>query len=313
MKATERTHFSPHLFARKIFILCIGLSLLLLATAKGQDLTARVKSLDQEIAKTPKDAALLAQRGNLLRMRKDFTNALRDLDQSLEFGGPTNQLHYLRALTLFEWKKPQEARAVLIDSLKLPEPTTNAATRITARLHLRADHYKPAHLGEVTLLAANVFTELSNYVAAAVYFNEATALFPKLPPDTYLDHAKVLALANSNNISAAVSVLERGQREHPNVLALKKEAVELEVQAGNYKEALKRLDQMISSAPRPEAWRLRKAEVHLLNKQPDPAKRELTECLKLVEALPPARRSLKANKDLEKKARELLAEVQQAK
>ena len=79
-------------------------------------------------------------------------------------------------------------------------------------------------------------------------------------------------------------------------------AVELEVEAGRYDEALRRIDRLASGSARQEPWLMRKGALLEAAGRPDEAIAVYSEALEAIETLSPRRRGTKAVQRLETEA-----------
>lgn len=260
-------------------MLCLGLSSE--ARAHG-DLHEQIVAVTRLIAREPRSAVLFHKRGELERAHSDYTAAFRDYDRALELDPSLDVVHLSRGRALLETGKREPAVAALS--------------------HFLEKH--PGHAGAL-LLRARARSELGLRAAAEEDFAALFAASSDPSPDLFLERAANLTADEKR--AAALAVLEAGIARIGPVITLTHAALDLEVALGRHEAALARLDAMLASAPRAERLLASKARVLDAAGRAPESRAAREEALRLIAALPEAKRGLEATRELEAELRAALA------
>ena len=217
--------------------------LVMLATspsAKAHGLVSEaLNRANAEIARAPRDAAAHARRAELHRQSGDALAALADLQRAQDLDPSLPQLQLRLGLTSLEAGQPHRARAHIERQL--------AAT--------------PGH-PQALLLRGRLSANLGDHGAAARDYQAAVdALAARATPDEHL--LLVNTLVRAGQPQRAAQALERASRLLGPVASLELAAIDLSLARGRHEEALRRIDRLAQTSPRPDGWLLRRADILL--------------------------------------------------
>ena len=199
------------------------------------DLHERIAGITLQIAAQPHNAGLHLQRAELCRQHADWPAALSDCDRAKQLD-PSIDTDFLHGRILLESGNAKAALPVL--------------ERFLSR--------QPEHF-QASLYRARALSKLNRAADAAAGFREALGRAPTLEPDLLCETAG--ALAAEGSAKQAVQVLEMGIEKLGHLPSLVLRLVELEIAGKDYDAALRRVEVMQKSAPRPEPWMARRASV----------------------------------------------------
>lgn len=246
----------------------------------------QIRAVSRRIAREPANAGLYVKRGELHRAHRDWTSALADYDRALALDPGLDVVDLCRGLLLFEAGRSQSARP----------PLDRFLTRHPDHARARAAR-------------ARVLVRLGEPLAAAEDFSHAIAQLPLPPPEYYIERAR--ALVDAGRIDQAIQGLDVGLERLGNVITLQEQAIALELRAGRSDDALARLDRAWAGVARKETWLIRRADVLRQASRSVEAREAYEKALGVIEALPPAQRTVRAILDLERRARAGLAALPQ--
>lgn len=249
------------------------------------DVHERIEALTAEIAKSPGQGALYLRRAALHAEHEDMEAAATDYDRAEALQADPAAVALGRAKLQLAAGRPADATATL-DPLLAREPRHVDAlvTRARAKAALRD-------------------TE-----GAVADFTAGIAASTRPEPEHFLERAAVLAEATPPRWEEAIRGLDDGMRQlGAGVVTLQLAAIDLESRAGRLDEALARVDQAASSAPRKEAWLVRRGDLLARARRAAEARVAYEQALAATAALPPRIRNTRAITDLEEQARQALA------
>ena len=248
----------------------------------------RIEALTVEITKSPTNAALLFQRGELQLQHGEWLAALKDFEAARQLSPARPGLEHARARALAGARQLDEAGAIL-DRLVTASPT-NAP--------LRLDRARVLGMRGRTTEAVAEFTLTLPLVAA---------------PDAAHFLEPALLLAKAGQLDAALAWLDRGLKTLGPNPELALPAIELLLQQNRFPDALARADAMLARQPRAASWLALRGDILQQAGRRDEAGRAFRECLAALESLPPTLRRTQANADLERQVRDALAKLKPAK
>ncbi len=265
-----------------------GLTLLggLFGARAHPEIDWQIAEVTARLADHSGDPALLLQRGELHRVHRDWAAAAADfkLARELEPGLAVVDFH-LGRLEL-EAGRPAESVAAL-DRFLASEPQHAAALLTRARAR----------------------AALGRYLDAASDFTSGLAVAARPEPNDYLDRARVLAAAGDEHLASALRGLDEGLARLGRPVTLELEAIELELRRGSVDAALGRLDRIVASSTRKEAWLMRRGEILEQSGRGPQAQQAYARALEAIDALPASRRSNRAVQRLETEAKNALARL----
>lgn len=196
----------------------------------------RIAQLTSELAKRPDDSEL-----HFLLARADIEHG--DWELALPILEKVEQLAPGRFAT-----GTSRGEALMLGN-KFPEAKAAFDTWMAAHPEdLRAQ-----------LFRARANAALKDTNASLSDFREVLRRMPQAEPD--LVHEVAEALASAGATDEAISVLDAAIRRLGNIPSLLLSALDLEVASGHFDQALARVDAMQLSAPRPEPWMAKRAEL----------------------------------------------------
>lgn len=265
------------ILAPLVVLTACGLGLPVRSTAHGP-LHEQIQRLTQAIQQYPDSADLYLQRGELHRHHQDWPAALRDYDAAARRDPALATVALCRGKMFLDAQNPLQAKAVLDDYLaKAP-----------------AD-------GEGLVTRARAFVQLGKYISAAEDFTRAIAHTSAPPPEYYIERAQAEVAAG--RLEEAVRGIDEGMQRLGQIVTLELCAIDLEIRAQHYDEALQRLEKVAAQSPRKEKWLVRRAEILQLAGREAEARQTYQAALSEISALPAQRRNTKAVADLEKRIR----------
>ena len=216
--------------------LILGLALPPAARAHG-DRDARLAAVSRKIAAAPRDAALYLARGELRRVRREWTQALSDYGRAAALDPRMTAVDLCRATLWLDAGLPGRARPLLERFLR------TAPHHAAARLALARAHAETGRAGDAA-------RELSRAIA--------DDRDPR--PELYLAHAALLE-AGSGGREEALGALDRGVARLGSIVTLELAAVALELDLGRTDGALARIARIEAQSDRKEPWTLRRGEI----------------------------------------------------
>jgi predicted Zn-dependent protease len=253
--------------------LFLGLGLLLLLSiqplfAHG-DLHERIQVLNARLAIATNDAALLVQRAELHREHHDWLAAAVDLDQAQLIDPGLKRIDFFRARLARDMGDAANAQAYLD---RLLTSVTNDVEAMTLRARVRA--------------------ERGDAAGAVADYSLAIAWSREPQPEWVLERADLLAAQGQG--AAALRGLDEGVARLGNLIVLQSRALDLELARTNYSGALERLEAILRSAPRREAWLARQGDVLRLVGREAEARSAWREANKAIDVLPERWRTTEA-------------------
>jgi len=216
----------------RLLLLC---GMLTNAAAHGtyHDLVAAVSA---QIKAEPHNADLYVKRSHLHLEHEDWKAVLIDLEHADRLAPGMLEAELLRGEALALAGKWEAALAVLNDLLQA-----------------HAD--QPSGL----LQRARVFKQLKQDEPCLKDYRRALDKTPHPRPDLFNEAAEALLACGHG--AEAVQVLQRGLQAVGAVPSLVLKAMEIETAAGHFDAALARIDAMQQTAPRPEPWMAKRAQL----------------------------------------------------
>lgn len=192
--------------------------------------------VNRKIEDSPDDANLWYQRGFLNLEHEDAVQALEDLK---------------KAESLAPGKLPTLLLKGL--ALELSGKLTDARSALDAHILRFPDH------GRGYSSRARVLLKLGRTEEALADYRTALSKTPNAEPDLIQESAAAMA-ANCHE-DEAIRILDAGVERLGEIPSLMMKALEIEVKAARYDLALTRVEAIEKSAPRPEPWMAKRAEL----------------------------------------------------
>jgi predicted Zn-dependent protease len=241
----------------------------------------QIAAANERVARLPGDAQALLARGELFRQHGDFEAALADFGAVARLQPANDAVDLLRGRTLVDAGRPQMAKSYL--------------DRYLAR---HPDH-APALLERARAHEAQGARQ-----AAADDYERALPLMPSPTPDDYLRRMRAQVVAGRQQ--AALRGLDEGMVRLGPIVSLQLPAIELDVSARRFDDALARLDRLAARSPRKETHDERRGEILLKAGRRQEARQAFRAALDAVTSLPPGLRATAAMADLEARLRRRL-------
>jgi tetratricopeptide (TPR) repeat protein len=267
--------------ARRLGVAVAGLAILfgsLVPAAAHDGLHEQIAAVTQEIAASPKDALLYLKRGELYRVHRDWERAASDYDTALRLDPALSAVYFARGRMLLESGRPAEAKVAL--DLFLGGAPDN---------------------GEALVERARAFVALNRARDAAADYTRAIEVLPTPDPAHYSERASTLA--GVGFVDEAIRGLDAGIAKIGPIVTLELHAIELERGAGRYDAALARVEVLASASPRKESWHVLRGEILAQAGRSEDARCAFADALESIAMLQPDRRSMRAMRDLDARAR----------
>jgi tetratricopeptide (TPR) repeat protein len=261
-----------------VFVLLAALS----PAAAHEGLHEQIAQVTKQIQAEPRNAEIYLKRAELYRLHEEGSRALQDYSRAEQLNP---------ALFVVDL-----GRGKLFPAARSPRPALAALNRFLAR---------PPEHHEALLTRARVFAQTKRTREALEDYRRVLANARE--PEIYLERARVCAAAG--RLAEAVRSLDEGGA----TVSLQLAALDYELEQKLYKDALRRLERLTTAAPRRETWLARRGAILLQARRPREARDAFREALDALETLPPPRRYVRANQELEKQIRAGLAQAQKTK
>lgn len=196
----------------------------------------RVAELEKSLQEKPNDARLYAELANVYSLHREWKPALAALAEVERLGGVPFDLNLLRAEVLLGDERPALADSA-VNQFLVTHPANLRALACRARCRRARGDADGCRQDYRAALAAS----------------------PAPEPDLALEAADAFATLGSPD--EAIAALDRTLQKIGPVPALLLRALELESAAGRWEAALSRVDAMRTTAPRPEPWMAKRAEM----------------------------------------------------
>ena len=247
----------------------------------------QIQALSIEISKSPTNAMLFFQRGELLLQHGEWLPALADFETTRHLSPALPGLQLARARALTGARRLDEAGA-LLDQLVAASPTN--ATVLLDRAHVLGLRGRTAE--------------------AVADFAKAIPLV--IAPDVGLFLEPAHLLAKAGKLDDALAWLDRGLTALGPNPELALPAIELLLQQNRFADALVRADAMLGHTRRAAAWLALRGDILQQAGRREEAGRAFRESLTALENLPPTLRRTQANAELERQVRDALDRLQTA-
>jgi tetratricopeptide (TPR) repeat protein len=277
--------FAP---SRTCFLRCAAVSVVVLIQAPSLcahgGFHERMQQLVAAIERNPQDARSHFELAEIFCQHGDWAFALASADSADERQPGRFPTDLVRGEALLGAGQPAKAK-IALDRFVAAHPD-NARAR---------------------LLRARATTAISGIEAALGDFRAAAVATAHREPD----HAReaAAALTRCGHRDEAINILARAIDHFGAEPGLLRDALELEVAAGKWPPALTRVAALQASAPRPEPWMARRAEILTLAGRPAEARAAWTTFLAHLESLPNLERGSRPLTELALRAQAALREL----
>jgi tetratricopeptide (TPR) repeat protein len=241
----------------------------------------RVKYLTEVVENDPANVTARRELARACLEHGDWELALAELDRADAMipAGSRMDFSVTRARALMTGGRNDEARRVL-DSFLEKSPDHAAAL----------------------LERARVMDSLGNPALCLADYRKALEVTVNPEPDLFIEVAD--QLVKQNLTAEAIRVMSKSIESKGQVPSLVLKAMDLEMAAGRYDDALKRIDTMAAVMPRPEPWMAKRAGVLSRAGRTDESKLEWQALLDHIDSLPDAERRSAAMTNLAAEARD---------
>ncbi|MCY4094271.1 MAG: tetratricopeptide repeat protein [Gammaproteobacteria bacterium] len=263
----------------KLLLLCwISLGSAALGHGDPHD---QIEALDALLKENPDHVDSLLERADIYRRHRHFQEALQDLNHVRLLTPTNNTVYYLIGLTLLEQGEFDEAENAL-------------------QLFISRSPSSPR--GHLAL--ARVFTQQERHLNAAQAYELAIENQLTPIPDHYLARAHAYMDAGRKYLSQALVGLEEGMELMGPLITFRRLAIEIEIDQGNFQNAIERINMILEGVHRQESWLVKKAKVLSAMGRNEEAKQQFLLAERAIELLPertrtsPAMRALSTTIDL---------------
>lgn len=246
----------------------------------------------------------------------ELESQISDVDGRIETEGPSAEL-FLRRAELHRIHGDLKAAMADLNRARTADPDLALVDYFIARVEFENGKLKPAgrhidrflgrvpdHSAALTIRARISMARGRTVDAIADYSRAIEASDAGRPePGLYLERARAQQKLGRDAIPAAIEGLDRGAEALGQPITLAQFAIELELERGNHRGAIERIDRLAARAARQESWHLKRAEIYEQTGQDDDARREYDAALAALKLLPESRRQSRAMQRLEVAAR----------
>ena len=249
--------------------------------AAHEGLHEQIAEVTRSLEREPRNAALFLKRGELYRLHAQWSLAARDYDRAATLDPKLAGVDLARGLLLFDSGRP-------------------AAALVPLQRYVRTNG-GDAH-GHLAL--GRALAKAGRPSVAAAEFGAALERSAQADPDVVLE--RVAALRAAGRPGEALQSLDAVLSRMGPVVTLQLAAIELEVSAGRYDAALRRVDDAAAASPRKETWLERRGDILMKAGRAAEGRASYQAALDAVMTLPPGRRATRAAADLERRLRSAL-------
>jgi tetratricopeptide (TPR) repeat protein len=232
-KKSERPGKGGMLGLRVAFVLAVFLGSGLIAPGARADgsPSERLVRADRNVSVAPSDPNVFWRRAELRRESGNFEGALEDIDAAHRLAPDSPVTPILRARVFLDAGQALAALEALAP-LVAAEGSPAEAQRLRAESLLRLD--RPGEAAEA--------------------FSLAIESHPSPTPSLYLARARAQTAAGGERSQEALAGLDEAMARLGPIVSLAREAIEIEVESGNFERALERLSAASADARRKETW-----------------------------------------------------------
>jgi predicted Zn-dependent protease len=273
---------------RSIVIACLSVAFFMgacLEVLAHGDLHEQIRQVTEQIARDPKNAELYLKRGELHRAHQEWDQAQADYERAISLDPGLFPVDFARGRMFLEAGWPWSAKVSLDRFLRRQ---TNHVEALTAR--------------------ARALVKLQLRIDAARDYTAAIKLASTGRPELYIERAQALAGEGEAHFAEALRGLDEGLQKMGPLVTLQLYAIDVELKRKNVDAALERLDKIAAQSPRKETWLARRGEILQQAGRKEDAEKAYRGALEAMATLPPARRSVPAMVELEKRIKAALTE-----
>jgi predicted Zn-dependent protease len=242
-----------------------------------------IAAASERVARQPGNAEALVARGELYRQHGHFDQALADFAAAGRALPPSDAADLLCGRTLLDAGRAHQALVYLDRYLaRRPDSAAGLAERARAQEAVVAPQ------------------------AAADDYQRALELTARPSPDQYLRRLRLQVAAGRPE--AALGGLDEGIARLGPIASLEQPAIELELAARRWPQALERLDRLAAQSPRQESFLQRRGEILLQAGRRAEARQAFRAALEAIGALPVAEREAPAITALQAQLRRRLSD-----
>jgi tetratricopeptide (TPR) repeat protein len=277
-----RSWLRPNLVVLVLALVALTLLAPVRSWAHG-DAHEAILALTKEIDADPKNPQLYLRRGELNRAHQEWDLAHADYEYALILDPGLEVINFVRGRLFFE--------ANWLVSAKI------SLDRFLARY--------PRHVEALTT-RARTLVKLGQRLPGAQDYSAAITNSAEPLPELYIERAQALTQEGGAHLAEALQGLDEGIKKLGPVVTLQLYAIDLEMKHQRYDNALARLETVASKSPRQETWLARRGEILRQAGRENEARDAFKASLKAIDRLPPARRSVPAMVELQKRVQEAL-------
>lgn len=192
--------------------------------------------VDKKLVEQPANGELWCQRAWLNLEHEDWKQTLSDVEKAEKLAPGQYPTGWFKGEALVLAGKLPEAKKVLDDFIvQFPQDKRGNLSR------------------------ARVLVKLGMKEEALADYRRALAMSPETGPDLVQEAAE--SLAENGHLEEGIQVIDSGLNRLGGIPSLLMKVLEMEMKAGRHEAALSRVDAMQESAPRPEPWMAKRAQL----------------------------------------------------
>lgn len=262
---------------------CAALLALSLATGAHAHpgLHEQEQTVEAALAASPEDPERHVARGRIQIEKQEWDAALAAYEKARDLGADDARIALLEGAAYLgaDWPQMARARFELILAKKPNDPDARLGR---ARAWMKLDHPEEA----------------------TTDYRVVIETMPELQPGYVLEYRDALVAADRS--ADAISALDAGIQRLGQVPALQLAAIDTQVDASNYDDALRRLDRLLATSPGHPQWSARRGEILERAGRTDEARLAYADALQHIQVRTSGRRARRLD-ELEDQVRAALA------
>lgn len=247
------------------------------------DAHEQIEKLDALLEQDPDHVDALLERADIYRRHRNYDKALEDLNRVRLLSPKSDTVFYLTGVTLLEQGELDDAEIAL-------------------QIFIGRSPSSPR--GHLAL--AKLFTQQNRHLNAAQEYELVIENQPIPTPDHYLARAQAYVEAGKPFLTLALEGLEEGIASIGPLITFRKLAIQIELDQGNFQNAIDRVNRILRDVDRKEAWFVKKAKILSSIGREEEARQQFLLAEDAIQLLPKRTRTSPAIRALRKTVHENL-------